>query len=161
MAPLQPAAAPPPHPHLGGGGMEMVLAPEQQTARQPHPPQAAMMVARMPPHAGPSADDASVVSSCLSDSSHRMALAATAALEQREAEAAKLKRKAQRLLRERSELSCDLEGLQVGARARVHYGKAGARGTPTPKISSTRHYIYQYVKGGCLSCSGAPERISA
>ena len=44
--------------------------------------------------------------------SHKMALAAAAALEVREAEASKLKLRAQRLLRERSELAMDLEGLQ-------------------------------------------------
>ena len=55
-------------------------------------------------------DDA--VSRASAASSHRMAAAAAAALESREAEAARLKQKAQRLLRERSELACDLEGLQ-------------------------------------------------
>ena len=58
-------------------------------------------------------DDTASVSSHLSaQSSQRVAVAATAALEAREAEAARLKQKAQRLLRERSQLSCDLESLQ-------------------------------------------------
>jgi len=43
--------------------------------------------------------------------SRRMATAATAALQAREAEAARLKQRAQRLLRERSALACELEGL--------------------------------------------------
>ena len=48
----------------------------------------------------------------LSTSSHRMAVAAAAALDAREAEASKLKQRAQRLLRERSELAIELERLQ-------------------------------------------------
>jgi len=56
--------------------------------------------------------DDEMSSARLSTSSHRMALAATAALEAREAEAAKLKQRAQQLLRERSELALELEGLQ-------------------------------------------------
>ena len=49
----------------------------------------------------------------LTTSSHKMALAAAAALDAKESEAGKLKAKAQRLLRERSQLSCELDGLQV------------------------------------------------
>ena len=46
--------------------------------------------------------------------SHRMARAAIAALQAREAEASRLKQRAQRLLRERSALACELEGLHEG-----------------------------------------------
>ena len=60
----------------------------------------------------PREDDDVASTSRLSTSSHKMAMAATAALEAREAEASKLKQRAQRLLRERSELALDLEGLQ-------------------------------------------------
>ena len=45
-------------------------------------------------------------------SSHKMALAASAALEAKESEAGRLRAKAQRLLRERSQLASELEGLQ-------------------------------------------------
>ena len=78
------------------------------------------------PHGGMSSwrDDACSHASAMS--SHRMASAAAAALESREAEASKLKQKAQRLLRSRSELACDLEGLQE-ALSRVERAAARTR----------------------------------
>ena len=58
------------------------------------------------------ADSSRSARPCAYDShSHRMARAATTALQAREAEAARLKQRAQRLLRERSALACELEGL--------------------------------------------------
>ena len=92
-------------------------------------------------------EDDAVSTSQLSTSSHRMALAAAAALESREAEASKLKQRAQQLLRQRSELALELEGLQetLGrmdraiSRAKEQAQALKAEGTRYSTSDSRRH----------------------
>ena len=124
LPPPTPALMPPmmhPPPQLLPPGMQAPPPHAMQYHQPPphpyHQPQYYPQHHHPPGSCHPYVDDdtcsrISGASSHRSTSSHRMAAAAAAALESREAEAAKLKLKAQRLLRERSELAVDLEGLQ-------------------------------------------------
>ena len=109
-APQLPPPPVPIEPVLASSMVSHALPPSNAALAPPSEQQSAMDAWNYRPPQYVEDDAASM--SRLSTSSHRMASAAAAALEAREAEAAKLKQRAQRLLRERSELALDLEGLQ-------------------------------------------------
>ena len=120
-----------------------------QAASEPTPPRAfeAPQPASWNLGLTPRDEDDGASTARMSTSSHKMALAATAALEAREMEASKLKQRAQRLLRERSELALDLEGLQdtlsrmerAVARAREQTQALRAEQTKHETTGASRH----------------------